>query len=132
MTKQLGALPVSGVNNFAEEGQSKIHHFVVSKEKSSNIAKEKVASSEKVTSSEEVEKGNNFFNDMEYPVVTICRKGLDNFQGYYIASTDWFNLNREWLKMNVSTLEPDLYKNFLTIIFKVKILKHINLCSTVR
>ena len=43
---------MSGVNKFSIEGQAKIHHVVVSKEK--------VAPSEKVTTSEEVEKGTDF------------------------------------------------------------------------
>ena len=45
LTKQLGDLPVSGVNKFAVEGQGKIHHVV--------FAKEKSVLSEKVTPSEE-------------------------------------------------------------------------------
>ena len=62
-------------------------------------------------------------NQIEEPVVMIRRKYLDTFQGQSTASTGWFNLDHEWLKK--STLEPDLYKNFLKIILKVKILKHI-------
>ena len=42
--------------------------------------------SEKVTPSEEVEKGTNLLNYMEYLVVTISRKNLDNFQEKSTAS----------------------------------------------
>ena len=66
---------------------------------------------EKVTPSEEFEKGTNILNDMEEPVVTIRRKDLDNFEGKYKVSTDWFNLHHEWLKRKFSTLELEFYKN---------------------
>ena len=48
---------------------------------------------------------------MKEAVVTICRKGLDNFQGGPIRSTCWFDLDHEFLKGKFSTLEPDFYKN---------------------
>ena len=76
---------MSGVNKFSGEGQAKSHNAVISREK--------LSPSEKVITSEEVEKVTIFLNDMEYPVVTIRRKDLDNFQGKYIASTGWFNLD---------------------------------------
>ena len=31
---------------------------------------------------------------------TICRNDLDKFQGKYTASTGWFNLYHEWVKIN--------------------------------
>ena len=100
---------MSGVNNFAGEGQGKIHHGVVAEEKSSAIAEEKLVPSEKVTPSEEVEKGTNILNDMEEPVATIRRKDLDNFQGKSTVSTGWFNLDHEWLKRKFCIIEPDFY-----------------------
>ena len=39
----------------------------------------------------------------------ISGKDLDNFQGQYIISMCWFNLDREWLKEKFSKLEPDFY-----------------------
>ena len=47
---------MSGVNGVSGEGQVKIHHVFVYKEKSNTIAKEKLDPSEKVTPSEEVDK----------------------------------------------------------------------------
>ena len=49
--------------------------------------------SEKVTASEEVEKGTKKLDDIKEAVVTICRKDLDNFEGWPIGSTVWFNLD---------------------------------------
>ena len=47
---------------------------------------------------------------MEYPVQTIRRRDLDEFQGQYAGSTSWLNIDHEWSKINVSILEPDFYK----------------------
>ena len=56
-------------------------------------------------------------DDIEVPVVTIHRKDLDKFQGQSTRSTCWFNIDIEWLKEKISTLEPDLY----TKLFKMNI-----------
>ena len=45
-------------------------------------------------------------------MVPICRKDFDNFQGQSTRSTRWFNIDCEWLKENVSTLEPEFYNFF--------------------
>ena len=47
---------------------------------------------------------------MEEPLRTIRRKNLDNLQGQSTASTGWINLDREWFKRNLSTLELNLYR----------------------
>ena len=50
---------------------------------------------------------------MEYTkkaVVTIIRKDSDKFVGQYKGYTRWFNLDHEFLKRKVSTLEPYFYK----------------------
>ena len=78
---------------FSGEVQGKIHHVVVAKEKGNTIAKEKVVTSEKVTPSEEVDKGAKNLYDMKDSVVPIRRKDLDNFNGEYIISTGWFNVD---------------------------------------
>ena len=70
--------------------------------------KKKVALSEKIAPSEEVEKVTKTLDDIEEPVVTICRKCLDNFQGKYTRSTRWFNIDRDWLNETFSTLEMEL------------------------
>ena len=46
---------------------------------------------------------------MKYAVVMICRMGLNTFEGQSKRSTSWFNIDHEFLKRNVSTLEPDFY-----------------------
>ena len=109
MTKKLGAWTVSGVNKFAWKFQSRNHHTVPYYRP---ISEEKVAPSEKVTLSEEVEKVTKMLDDIEYPVVMIGRKKLDNFQGQSRWSTGWFNIYFEWLREKNSTPEPDFYKTF--------------------
>ena len=47
---------------------------------------------------------------MKEAVVKILRKYLDNSAGDSKVSTGWFNPDHEWLKINVSTPEPDFYK----------------------
>ena len=64
---------MSGGNNFSGEGQGKIHHVVVAKEKLSPLPKKIVVPGEKVTPSEEILKGTNILNDMEESVVMIHR-----------------------------------------------------------
>ena len=79
------------------------------KTKVAPFPKKQLILSEKVTPSEEVEKGTNILNNVEEPVLMTHEKYLDNFQGKYTASTGWFNLDNEWLKRKVSTLEPEFY-----------------------
>ena len=45
------------------------------------LPEKKIVTSEKVTSNEEADKGTKNLDDMEEPVVKICRKDLDNFEG---------------------------------------------------
>ena len=66
------------------------------REKVTPFSKKIVVTSEKDTSSEEVDKGNKFFDDMKEAVVTIRKNNLDNFEGQYIISTGWFNLDHEF------------------------------------
>ena len=62
-----------------------------------------------VALSETVEKASGYLDDIEEPVVTICRKYLDNkkgrentkkyhFQGKSAREKGWFDLDYEWLK----------------------------------
>ena len=44
---------------------------------------------------------------MKEAVVTIRRKDSDKFEGRSKGSTGWFNLDNEFLKRKISTLEPD-------------------------
>ena len=73
------------------------------------LSKKKSLTTEKVTTSEEVDKGTKKLNDIKEAVVTIRGKDLDNFEGQYKGSTGWFNLDHEFKKMKISTLEPDFY-----------------------
>ena len=57
----------------------------------------------------EVDKGYEKLEDMKEAVVTIRRKHSDNFEGQSKGSTGWFNPDRDFLKRNFSTLEPDFY-----------------------
>ena len=48
---------------------------------------------EKKYSTKYVEKGTDEFTDMKQSVVTICRKGLDQFEGQSRESKGWFKLD---------------------------------------
>ena len=61
---------MSGVNELAGEGQGKMNHVVISKEKVAPLPNKKVEPSKKFTPSNDVEKGTNLLNGMEEPVVT--------------------------------------------------------------
>ena len=103
---------MSGINNFSEEGQGKIHHVVSAEEKVAPSPKKKIVPSEKVKPSEGVKKVTTILNDREEPVPTISRKYLDNFQGKYKALAGWFNLDHKWLKRRFPTIELDFYNFF--------------------
>ena len=47
---------------------------------------------------------------MKEAVVIIRRKDSNKFEGQSKGSTDWFNLDHEFLKGNFYTFEPYLYK----------------------
>ena len=46
---------------------------------------------------------------MKETVVTIHRKDSNTFEGQSKGSTGWFYIDHEFLKIQISTLEPDLY-----------------------
>ena len=49
--------------------------------------------SEKKSQTKDVDKGTDGLDDMRKSVVTICRKGLNNFEGPSKGSTGWFKLD---------------------------------------
>ena len=64
---------------------------------------------EKIKADEEVNKGTKKLEDMKKAVVTIRSSDSDKFECQSKGSTGWFNLDHEFLKRKVSTLEPDFY-----------------------
>ena len=38
-----------------------------------------------------------------------------NFQGQYVRSQRWFDLEFDWIEVNFSTREPDFYKKLFQI-----------------
>ena len=50
--------------------------------------------SENKSSTKYVEKGIDELGDMKKAFFTICRKGLDKFEGQYKGPTGWFKLDR--------------------------------------
>ena len=48
---------------------------------------------------------------MKDAVVTIRGKDSDQFEGQSKGYTGWFNIDHDFKKRKISTLEPDLYKN---------------------
>ena len=89
------------------------------------LSKKKLLTTKKVETSEEVDKGNKNLDDMKEAVFTIRRKDLDNFEGQSKGSTGWFNLDHEFFKRNVSTLELHFYNFSIKNILKFKIWNHI-------
>ena len=65
---------------------------------------------ENITTNQDVEKVNEKLEDMKEVVVTIRGKYSDKFEGQYKGYTGWFNPDHDFLKRNISTLEPDFYK----------------------
>ena len=76
---------MSGFNKFSVEGQGKFIMSSFPKEKVTLLPNKKVVTSEKVTPIEEVNKVTTILNDMDNPVVHICRKDLDTFEGQSIG-----------------------------------------------
>ena len=65
-----------------------------------DVRKEKVVTvplAENKSSTKNVDKGNDELADMKKVVVTIRRKGLDNFEGQYKGSIEWFKLDSRFL-----------------------------------
>ena len=79
------------------------------KKKVTPFSKKKLLTTEKVTTSEEVGRGNKNVDDMKEAVVKTLRKDLDNFEYKSKGPTGWFNIDHNFLKRKVSTLEPDFY-----------------------
>ena len=48
---------------------------------------------EKKSSTKDVEKGTDELTDMKQKVNTICKKGLDQYEGKSIKSKGWFKLD---------------------------------------
>ena len=57
----------------------------------------------KVTTSEQVDKGTTHLGGIKEAVVTILKEDLDNFQGQSKGSTDWFNLDHDFLRESFYT-----------------------------
>ena len=66
---------------------------------------------EQITTKEEVDKGTERLEYMKEAVVTIRRKDSDKYEGQSKRYTGWFNLDHEFQKINICTLEPEFYKN---------------------
>ena len=78
----------------------------------SSFPKKKVLTSEKVITGEEVDKGTKILDDMKEAVAKIRRKDLNKFEGKSNGSTCWYNIDHEFLKKSIFTLEPDFYNFF--------------------
>ena len=74
---------------------------------------------DKIKTNEEVEKGIGKTEYTKEALFKIRWNNSDKFEGQSKGSTGWFNLDHEFLKVNVSILEPDFYKNFMKSILKV-------------
>ena len=85
-------------------------------EKVSNVLgdrKEEVVTTtflQKKSLTKDVDKGTDKLEDMKEAVVTICRKGLDKFQGQSKGSTGWFKLDSGFFKTRFSVIHSEFYK----------------------
>ena len=70
------------------------------------LPEKKSLTTEKVATSDDEK-----LEDMKEGVVTIRRKGSYNFEGQSKGYTGWFSLDSDFLKIKLSTIEPDFYKN---------------------
>ena len=61
-------------------------------------------------STKDVDKGTDELADMKQAVVTIRRKGLDQFEGQSKRSEGWFKLDGGFLETTFSTNHSELYK----------------------
>ena len=68
-------------------------------------------STENIKTNQYIDKGTEKSEYMKEAVVKICGKDSDKLQGQSYGSTGWFNLDHEFFLINISTLEPDFYKN---------------------
>ena len=86
-------------------------------EKDSNVLDDKKEAvvmtpfSDNKSLTKDVDKGTEELEYMNEEVVTIRRKDSDKFDGQYKESTGWFILDSKFLKIKISTIEPDFYKN---------------------
>ena len=65
---------------------------------------------EKKYSTKNIDTGTDELADMKNAVVTICRKGLDKFQGQSKGSTGWFKIDGGFLKTTFLTIHSEFYK----------------------
>ena len=59
---------------------------------------------EKKSSTKDFDKGTDELSDMKKAVVTIIRKGLDQFEGQYKGYKGWFKIYSGFLKTTFSTI----------------------------
>ena len=62
---------------------------------------------EKKPPTKDVDKGTDKLEDMKKAVVTICRKGLDKFEGQYKGSIGQFKIDSGFLKTTFSTINSE-------------------------
>ena len=65
---------------------------------------------DKKYSTNDVDKGTDELADMKKTVVTILKKGLDQFEGQSKGSTGWFKLDSGFLKTSFSSFHSEFYK----------------------
>ena len=64
---------------------------------------------EKKSSTKDVDKGTDEFSYMKQAVVTLCRKGLYQFEGQSKSYKGWFKLDSGFLKTTFSTSHLEFY-----------------------
>ena len=65
---------------------------------------------DKKYSTNDVDKGTDELEDMKKTVVTILKKGLDQFEGQSKGSTGWFKLDSGFFKTTFFTIHSEFYK----------------------
>ena len=74
---------------------------------------------EKKYSTKDVDKGTGELADMKQAVNTICRKGLDQFEGQSSGSKVWFKLDSGFIKIAFLKFVQNSIKNCLKITLKI-------------
>ena len=95
----------------SDEVHKRTEKFTTSKEVV-NGTDEVQKRNDNITTNEDIDKGTEKLEDIKEAVVTICRKDSDKFEGQSKGSIGWFNFDCEFFFKNISTIEPDTYKNF--------------------
>ena len=124
MTKKLGPWPMSGVNQFSREGQGKIHHDVISKQKNSTIDRENLYQVIRLHKGSGLKKKLIFWMIWKSQCTQYVERIWITFRGGLQHQQVGLILIMSGQKESFLHLSRTSIKNFLKRILKIKISKH--------